>query len=119
MAHGLSCIFIAVYNMCGKKECNWSVAEWVTWAKAEGFVDICEEGPNGVNYPEKVHCNLRAMSSVANSKTIKQHCLGYKVVKGETTTFIESKHAQKAKKRAMVEATVAQSAPAAPQPIVI
>ena len=106
--------------MLGKnKVCNRSVGEWVTWAKAEGFVDISEEGPNGTNYPGKMYCNRCAMALVTNSKTIKQHCLGYKVVKGETTTFVESKHAQKVKKRESAEASVAQSALAVPQPIFI
>lgn len=106
--------------MPGKnKECNRSVAEWVTWAKAEGFSDISEEGPEGKTFPGKVYCTLCAMSFVANSKTIKQHCLGYKVVKDGSTTFIESKHALKIKKRQPVDAPVAQAAPAVPQPIVI
>ena len=47
--------------MPGKKECNRSVAEWGAWAKAEGFVDIREEGPNGVNCPGKVYYNLCAV----------------------------------------------------------
>ena len=70
-----------------------TVAEWASWALSEGHADITDVFPEGKNEPGKVYCSLCSKAMLANSKTIKAHCLGYFEGKGDKRTYFESKHA--------------------------
>ena len=56
-----------------------TTVEWVAWAKSEGFVDIEEEDCTGNKAEGKVYCKLCSKWFGANSATIKQPCVEYKV----------------------------------------
>ena len=75
-----------------------TTAEWVAWAKTEGFIDIAEEY-NGITMPGKVYCTLCSKWLGANSATIKQHCVEYKVGSGDKQEIRKSAHAMKVARR--------------------
>ena len=59
-----------------------TTAQWVAWAKTEGFVDI-EKDYNGETIPGKVYCTFCSKWLGGNSATIKQHCVQNKVGSGD------------------------------------